>query len=61
MSDTAKDLPPEIRDQADLIEDGLTDEIEALEQLADEKEGVAAPGSVPKRPSDEAEPAPETL
>lgn len=61
MSSTRKDLPEEIRDQKDLIDDGLTDEIEALEELADRRERSKAPGEGPIDPADEAEPAPETL
>ena len=62
MSTTkVEDLPPEIRDQKDLIDDGLTDEIDALEDLADEQERLNAPGGLPRRQPDQAEPTPETL
>jgi hypothetical protein len=61
MSNLKDDLPPEIRNQSDLIEDGVTDEIEALEALADEKERQTPPGGLPESDEDKAEPAPETL
>lgn len=61
MSKLVNDLPPEIRDQEPLISDGLIDEIEALEELAKREEETGAPGGIPKAPSDQAEPAPETL
>ena len=60
MSTIKDELPLEIRDQSDLIEDGLTDAIEALETPADERVREA-PHGVPKRDADKAEPAPETL
>lgn len=69
MSKLDKDLPPEVRDQSDLIADGLTDEIEALEEYAAAQDAQKkpghregdAPGGIPTSPSDQAEPAPETL
>ncbi|KQT52753.1 MULTISPECIES: hypothetical protein [unclassified Aureimonas] len=61
MSSTIEDLPPEIRDRKSMIEDGVIDEMEALEELADDEERAEAPGGIPKDPADQAEPAPETL
>ncbi|WP_056504306.1 hypothetical protein [Aureimonas sp. Leaf454] len=60
MSDMKNDLSPDIRDQSDLIEDGMTDEIEALEALAEDEER-RAPHGAPKDEGGQPEPAPETL